>query len=177
VGVKSLFFNIHKLNVRLLGSSTDSRFSYIFPDFRESGTPIHYHKLGVRFIMAQKGNLQPPRFANINLEVKHLEIKFKLELGQVDEVQSIPTQEYLISTDIAIHLNGGSIRGKWTSQRVNQKLAEIGYQTKPYGEWQYTDIGKKFACFDRKEGLKWHPKVIDLIIENDSPFQQLRLAV
>jgi hypothetical protein len=57
------------------------------------------------------------------------------------------------------------------------ELTQGGDQTKPYGEWQYTDIGKQFACFDRKEGLKWHPKVIDLIIENDPPFQQLRLAV
>lgn len=106
-------------------------------------------------------------------------LKFILEVEwrPVYKVPPVPSQEYLIPTDIATYLNGGSIRGKWTSQRVNQRLAEIGYQTKPYGEWQYTDIGKKFACFNRKEKLKWHRKVIDLIIENDPPFQQLRLAV
>ncbi|TAE59815.1 MAG: hypothetical protein EAZ87_08210 [Nostocales cyanobacterium] len=121
--------------------------------------------------MAQNSHLQQLHFAS-RIEVFEQPgiTKVKVELRRVH-------LEYLIPTDIAIRLNGGSTRGKWTSQRVNQKLAKMGYQTKPYGEWQYTDIGKQFACFDRKEGLKWHSKVIDLIIEDDSPFQQLSLAV
>ena len=121
-------------------------------------------------MMPQNTEYSQPLSANLKLTLN-------VELRPVYEVPPVPSQEYLIPTDIAIYLNGGSTRGKWTSQRVNQKFAEMGYQTKPYREWQYTDTGKQFACFDRKDGLKWHPKVIDLIIENDPPFQQLRLAV
>ena len=128
-------------------------------------------KKGFNPMIQQNSHFQQLHFASkIEVSEQRGITTVKVELRQVH-------LEYLIPTDIAIRLNGGSTRGKWTSQRVNQKLAQMGYQTKPYGEWQYTDTGKQFACFDRKDGLKWHPKVIDLIIENDPPFQQLRLAV
>ncbi|XWU47289.1 MAG: hypothetical protein HEQ09_20845 [Dolichospermum sp. UKL202] len=125
-------------------------------------------KKGILFIMAQ------------NFEISNLVV---LEQGGITTVKleckiamisPITPQEYLIPAGIAYHLNGGSTRGKWTSQRVNKMLEVMKYQQRHYWQWEPTIQGQQFADFSSRD-LKWSPEVINLILQQQP--QQLRLAV
>ncbi|HLO88239.1 MAG TPA: hypothetical protein VK203_24995 [Nostocaceae cyanobacterium] len=69
--------------------------------------------------------------------------------------------EYLTPTEIAYILRQRTGK-KWTPVSINQKLAEMGYQIKPFYEWQPTAKGIQFANFSSRM-LKWNREIIDLI--------------
>ncbi|MDB9438016.1 hypothetical protein BMF77_02666 [Dolichospermum sp. UHCC 0315A] len=100
-------------------------------------------------------------------------LKLILEVDLRLTKQTLP-KEYLIPAGIAYHLNGGSTRGKWTSQRVNKMLEVMKYQQRHYWQWEPTIQGQQFADFSSRD-LKWSPEVINLILQQQP--QQLRLAV
>lgn len=121
--------------------------------------------------MAQNSNFQQLDFEINNLIVsKHLEITFKVELRQVDQ---IPPQEYLTVTEIAYHLSQ-STGQNWTPRRVNEMLEDMKYQQNLYKHWQPTNTGQHYADFSSRVP-KWSPEVINLILQQQP--QQLRLAV
>jgi|694.fasta_scaffold03404_7 hypothetical protein len=141
------------------------------PDLRDQGL-LFIDKKGIVFIMAQKDNLQPLHVEISNSEVSaNLKVCVTIDLRLIN--QKYP-RKYLKAEDIARELNSRTGEDYWSERKVNKKLAELGYQIKPYQAWQPTEKGRQIADFSNPVP-KWSPQVVDLILQQLP--QQLRLAV
>ncbi|MDM3847105.1 MAG: hypothetical protein PT120_25885 [Aphanizomenon gracile PMC649.10] len=80
--------------------------------------------------MAQKDNLQPLHVEISNSEVSaNLKVCVTIDLRLIN--QKYP-RKYLKAEDIARELNSRTGEDYWSERKVNKKLAELGYQIKPY---------------------------------------------
>ncbi|MBS9384692.1 MAG: hypothetical protein HEQ24_10805 [Dolichospermum sp. BR01] len=120
--------------------------------------------------MPQNSHLKQLHFPISNLEVEHLEITIKVDLGL--NKHTLP-KKYLTVTEIAYYLSQRAGEN-WTPRRVNGMLENMKYQQFLYKHWQPTIKGQHYAT-SVDEVLKWSPEVINLILQQLP--QQLRLAV